>query len=350
MDWFVSNNDIQNYANIIKSVYQDISQLSDEDLHDYLIKLEHQYIYNCIDNFAHTIYKLNPGEYFSNNNRNIQTNTNKWSINDILCCHNCGNKFDKYKSYDLHVKKISICCDICKLDTTFIDLVVISICKNNINDNSNSLLSLYDVPIKKFSTVKNFTDFVNVVAYDRCINYKHKNIRLKKLKKEIIKKLQTNGNNIGFFKYNLIYGMYRQIEFIKKIHSSVDLWIRNNEFISTSIKNYSKFMNLIIKYKYKILVPTLIIDFIWHSHQNNSLGYKNWCMENNNKIINHNDNINKSSLNSYYKNTYLLWYDTYKQIYSTNKPKFNYFEKCIIKFSEKKCYCYQMVIKQIKIQ
>jgi hypothetical protein len=64
-----------------------------------------------------------------------------------------------------------------------------------------------------------------------------------------------------------------------------------------------------------MLVPTLDIDLVWHTHQLNPQRYSDWCNDTVKRFIDHDDNVPKGKLDKQLQKTSLLWYDTYKEPY-----------------------------------
>lgn len=52
MNFFVSTENVITYAKCIKLLYYNISNITNEDLYEYLMKLEKDYVYAGLDNFA----------------------------------------------------------------------------------------------------------------------------------------------------------------------------------------------------------------------------------------------------------------------------------------------------------
>ncbi|EED21947.1 conserved hypothetical protein [Talaromyces stipitatus ATCC 10500] len=89
----------------------------------------------------------------------------------------------------------------------------------------------------------------------------------------------------------------RQASFVDKMHSH--LWISSPAISGTlrrAIDRYSKFLKLFQLYPGKMLVPTLDIDLIWHTHQCSAVLYEESVRAMTGRYINHNDKIGKKEL------------------------------------------------------
>ena len=119
---------------------------------------------------------------------------------------------------------------------------------------------------------------------------------------------------------DLIEGMYLQHKFISKVFSNIDHYSNENT-IKESISRYEKFIKLISENKEQSFVPTIDIDIVWHSHQLDTERYKNYCININGYLINHDDTIESDTLDESYRITYDMWKIKYGEKYSTKKPK-----------------------------
>jgi hypothetical protein len=71
-------------------------------------------------------------------------------------------------------------------------------------------------------------------------------------------------------------------------------------------------------------VPTLDIDLCWHTHQLSPRPYREWCVENLGRGINHDDTIGKSNLKDGLRFTSISWLEAYKEPYTTDDLKKEY--------------------------
>lgn len=68
------------------------------------------------------------------------------------------------------------------------------------------------------------------------------------------------------------------------------------------------------------LVPTLDIDLCWHTHQLNSVSYREWCIEHLGVAVNHDDTVGQESLDNGLRETTSAWYGAYRESYAPNEP------------------------------
>jgi len=112
-----------------------------------------------------------------------------------------------------------------------------------------------------------------------------------------------------FCSMNLVDGMKRQLEFMSKI-SNLD-GFRDARYCKESIKRYKKFLKLIGMRK-GIIVPTLDIDLVWHTHMLFPGHYNNDTK----KVIgftpDHDDDMPNQRLELRREKTQALWNATYK--------------------------------------
>ncbi|KAH8705642.1 hypothetical protein BGW36DRAFT_284650 [Talaromyces proteolyticus] len=96
---------------------------------------------------------------------------------------------------------------------------------------------------------------------------------------------------------SLIENVQRQATFVDKMHDH--LWIRSPAVEGTlrrSLDRYDKFVKLFQLYPNKMLVPTLDIDLVWHTHQCSAAHYEESMLERTDRYINHDDKIGQQTL------------------------------------------------------
>ncbi|KAI9158137.1 Glycine-rich domain-containing protein 2 [Paramyrothecium foliicola] len=124
----------------------------------------------------------------------------------------------------------------------------------------------------------------------------------------------SNSTNSAVLKYKKIFenvnpdlaveladAVVRQTAFIYKMNSY--LWIRSPALEGTirrATKRYRNFLTLLKIYPGHIIVPTLDIDLVWHTHQCMSEGYAKAMKAIVGRFINHDDKIGKTSLATNY--------------------------------------------------
>jgi hypothetical protein len=115
----------------------------------------------------------------------------------------------------------------------------------------------------------------------------------------------------GVEKYTVIMlsaAVERQVSFIDKMESQ--LWIRSPALDGTlqrAIDRYSKFLKLLKLYPGTMLVPTLDVDLVWHTHQCSASRYENDTGVLAGCFIDHDDAIPSSRLDDGMEKTKLLF-------------------------------------------
>lgn len=115
----------------------------------------------------------------------------------------------------------------------------------------------------------------------------------------------------------LIDNVQRQASFVDKMHDH--LWIRSPAAEGTlcrAINRYHKFLKLFQLYPKKMLVPTLDIDLVWHTHQCSAAVYENSMRERTGRYIDHDDKIGKKTLHGGMEETQKLFRLRFGQEYS----------------------------------
>ncbi|KAK4444485.1 hypothetical protein QBC34DRAFT_415016 [Podospora aff. communis PSN243] len=101
----------------------------------------------------------------------------------------------------------------------------------------------------------------------------------------------------------------RQTSFIDKMNSH--LWIRSPSLESTltrAISRYSSFLLLMRRNKGKMLVPTVDIDLVWHTHQcSGGRNYATGVKERVGRFVNHDDDLAQGVLTDGAADTRKLW-------------------------------------------
>ncbi|CRG89168.1 Protein ycf2 [Talaromyces islandicus] len=93
----------------------------------------------------------------------------------------------------------------------------------------------------------------------------------------------------------LIDNEQRQASFVDKMHDH--LWICRPAAEGTlrrAIDRYHRFLKFFQLYPGKMLVPTLDIDLVWHTHQCSASSYENSMRERTGRYIDHDDRIGKT--------------------------------------------------------
>lgn len=117
---------------------------------------------------------------------------------------------------------------------------------------------------------------------------------------------------------HLVDNVQRQASFVDKMHDH--LWIRSPAVAGTLRRargRYERFLRLFALYPGKMLVPTLDIDLVWHTHQCSAEGYRVAMVERTGKLINHDDKIGGAALGGGMQETKQLFQVRFGEHYST---------------------------------
>jgi hypothetical protein len=97
--------------------------------------------------------------------------------------------------------------------------------------------------------------------------------------------------------YDMVANVQRQGEFVDKMHRH--LWLRSPALEGTlrrAVDRYDKFVQLFKQYPGRVLVPTLDIDIVWHTHQCSASLYEEAMEKIAGRFINHDDKYGQASL------------------------------------------------------
>lgn len=111
--------------------------------------------------------------------------------------------------------------------------------------------------------------------------------------------LQTNLVAAGYEQtvVDITSAVDRQYKFVEKMEQT--LWIRSPAVHGTlrrAISRYEKFVNLLKKYPDVMLVPTIDIDLVWHTHQCAGAAYQTDMERLAGTFIDHNDKVGPTVL------------------------------------------------------
>ncbi|OOF90369.1 hypothetical protein ASPCADRAFT_179155, partial [Aspergillus carbonarius ITEM 5010] len=107
---------------------------------------------------------------------------------------------------------------------------------------------------------------------------------------------------------SLMHNVLRQTTFINHMHTY--LWIRSpdiEEILDDARESYSNFVELFRLYPGVILVPTLAIDLVWHTHLCSAERYTGFMMERVGRFIDHDDKLGKGTLDDGFERTKVLF-------------------------------------------
>ncbi|PYI06093.1 hypothetical protein BO78DRAFT_470120 [Aspergillus sclerotiicarbonarius CBS 121057] len=106
----------------------------------------------------------------------------------------------------------------------------------------------------------------------------------------------------------LMHNVLRQTIFIDHMHTH--MWIQSpdvEEIISDARESYNNFVELLRLHPGVILVPTLAIDLVWHTHLCSAARYTAFMMERVGRFINHDDKLGKGTLDDGFERTKALF-------------------------------------------
>jgi hypothetical protein len=109
----------------------------------------------------------------------------------------------------------------------------------------------------------------------------------------------------------------RQAAFVDKMQRH--LWIRSPALLGTlerAVDRYTKFAKLFKLYPNSLLVPTLDVDLVWHTHQCSASHYQADMEAYTNRYIDHNDKLGDSTLDDGMERTRKLFRIRFGQEYS----------------------------------
>ncbi|KAL4927874.1 uncharacterized protein BDV17DRAFT_292150 [Aspergillus undulatus] len=117
--------------------------------------------------------------------------------------------------------------------------------------------------------------------------------------------------------FKLVDAIQRQASFVEKMEAH--LWIRSPALegtLSRAVERYSKFLKLFKLYPGTMLVPTLDIDLVWHTHQCWHSRYNEAMMQIAGRLVDHDDKLGKSTLDPGFERTANLFRVRYGVEYS----------------------------------
>lgn len=115
----------------------------------------------------------------------------------------------------------------------------------------------------------------------------------------------------------LVSAVQRQQSFLEKVTTCTS--IRSQAGLDAASANYYRFMMLVKTKKERglsdgsYLIPTIEIDFFWHTHQLMPWYYHAWCKENLGCRVNHDDTLAESVLSDNRSETVRLWKAEYQE-------------------------------------
>jgi hypothetical protein len=121
------------------------------------------------------------------------------------------------------------------------------------------------------------------------------------------------------FGLNFAEAVIRQWDFSKKITTMYPQDPVPWPMLDHMKLRYVKFMNL-MRIQGSMIVPTVDIDLVWHTHQLSSNRYEEWCTMNVGRAINHDDTVDGPELTNGLEHTKQLWAHAYREDYLAPGP------------------------------
>jgi hypothetical protein len=109
----------------------------------------------------------------------------------------------------------------------------------------------------------------------------------------------------------------RQALFVEKMSDL--LWLRSPGLEGTlkrALVRYEQFMELFREHSGTVLVPTLDIDIVWHTHQCSPKSYQSLCAKMAGRSINHDDSLGKTTLKDGFRETCRFYETRFKDEYN----------------------------------
>ncbi|KAK9860253.1 uncharacterized protein MYU51_010679 [Penicillium brevicompactum] len=109
----------------------------------------------------------------------------------------------------------------------------------------------------------------------------------------------------------------RQMKFVETMHAQ--LWIRSPAVQGTlnrAVDRYTKFVELFEAYPGSVLVPTIDIDLVWHTHQASATEYQRSMINRTGRFVDHNDKIGKPILSGGLEKTAKLFTERFGETYT----------------------------------
>jgi hypothetical protein len=82
------------------------------------------------------------------------------------------------------------------------------------------------------------------------------------------------------------------------------------------LTKYDRFFHIIMANPDQVVVPTVDIDLIWHTHQLSPGRYYNFAVENTGSYIDHQDKIEENKLSEAFEWTTKTYQNQFQEVYS----------------------------------
>ena len=116
---------------------------------------------------------------------------------------------------------------------------------------------------------------------------------------------------------DLLEASKRHLRFAKR---TLNLKFINNSFLEQATERYKNFLLMAKDYN-GLLVPTLDIDIIWHTHMLSPIDYFPDCERIAGRVLNHNDELPSDELTDHFQKTEERWIRNYSSPYRRTAPK-----------------------------
>ncbi|TEA16288.1 Glycine-rich domain-containing protein 1 [Colletotrichum sidae] len=118
------------------------------------------------------------------------------------------------------------------------------------------------------------------------------------------------------FSYDLAAAINRQFDFSTKM--SRYAWLRSptaEATLAQSVERYRNFFRLIAAHPGKVMVPTLDVDLVWHTHQLSPQRYRVYSKKTAGRLVDHDDDISSETLHELSADMQQLWRDEFGSEY-----------------------------------
>ncbi|OQR82546.1 hypothetical protein ACHHYP_15872 [Achlya hypogyna] len=129
--------------------------------------------------------------------------------------------------------------------------------------------------------------------------------------------LLVQRNALGAFPIDLVLAMYLQLDFVNKVCPNAEYWLDANVG-NAALKRYAQFVATLRQHKRAgaMLVPTVDIDLVWHTHMTFPKEYVGFCKKNVGVVLDHDDTVAGGDLTDAFAATRDLWHTTTGKAYT----------------------------------
>jgi transcription elongation factor Elf1 len=316
---FVSLEDIQIYLEKIQSFYSIIRNFTMVQLYEYLLELEHDYIWNGTDNFCALTHRLTPKAYSFYQKRLRDKKRPIYSISQLMTCANCNTQFSSRNAMKIHIFGEVVTCNGCSIPVNYENLAVQTYL-NLYKTHPGSLMEFFSrlfLSLPRYPEVNTWEQLWNYISRRKSSSYDTQVLWYKSFRR-IMGVLSCSG-------FDLVLAMYRQLDFIIKICESSQscLYWQNREILNYSKERYYRFILLFVFKDGNLgIVPTIDIDLVWHAHLSQTTKYSKYFKSQfGSKIfLNHDDRITEEDGEDGFRETFCAWLEKYREQYSQHPP------------------------------